>query len=274
MSSNTLLAVFPHPDDESSCSGTLAMAVDRGWRVVAAVATRGEAGEIADPSLATPKTLGEVREREMRAACQVLGIEEVRFLGYCDSGMAGTPENELITSFHRADPERVTGQIVELIRELRPQIVVTFEPFGVYGHPDHIATSRYTTQAFDLGGDPAAYPKTGEPYQPQRLYYTAFPMPWFRRVQDRIRSLNLDSSSLDQMRPVIEDNAEKVAAQITHEMDVSAYVQAKVESLACHRTQFTPHAPFFHMLKPEMADLMADEYFIQARPGEINPSFF
>lgn len=244
------------------------MAVDRGWRVVLAVATRGEAGEIADPSLATPETLGEVREREMRAACKLLGVEDVWFLNYCDSGMAGTPENELPTSLHRADPERVTGQILEMMRELRPQIVITFEPFGIYGHPDHVAVSRYTTRAFDIAGDSTVLPETGKAWQPQRLYYCAFPMPWFARVRERMRSLNLDASGFEQLSTHIKDNAEKVAAQITHEIDVSAYVEAKVSSLACHRTQLTPHAPFYHMLTPEMWDLLAREYFIQARPEE------
>jgi LmbE family N-acetylglucosaminyl deacetylase len=250
------------------------MAVDRGWRVVFAVATRGEAGEIADPSLATPDTLGQVREREMRAACKVLGIEDLRFLGYRDSGMAGTPENDLPASLHRAGAERVTDQIVALIREVRPQIVLTFEPFGIYGHPDHIAVSRYTTRAFDASGDPMAYPEAGNPWQPQRLYYSAFPMSWFARIRERMRSLDLDTRGLERLSTQIKDNAEKVAAQITHEVDVSAYIEAKVESLACHRTQFTPHAPFYHMLKPQMAELMAREYFIQARPEETGTGFF
>jgi LmbE family N-acetylglucosaminyl deacetylase len=272
--SPTLLAVFPHPDDESACSGTLALAADRGWRVVIAVATRGEAGEIADPSLATPDNLGAVREAEMRAACKVLGIEDVRFLGYRDSGMAGTPENELPTSLHRADPERVTGQLVGLIRELRPQIVLTFEPFGIYGHPDHIAVSRYTTQAFHLAADPTAFSETGEPWQPHGLYYCAFPLAWFNQILERMRALNLETSGLEQINAQIKDNAEKVADQITHEIDVSAYVDAKVASLACHRTQLTPHAPFYHLLKPQMVDLMAREYLIQAWPEEIKASIF
>lgn len=272
--SPTLLVVLPHPDDESSCSGTLAMAVDRGWRVVVAVATRGEAGEIADPSIATPATLGEVREREMRAACKVLGVEDVRFLGYCDSGMAGTPENELPASLHRADPKRVTGQIVGLIRDLHPQIVLTFEPFGIYGHPDHIAVSRYTTQAFHLAADPTAFSGTGKPWQPQFLCYCAFPIAWFNQILERMKLLNLDTSGLEQINAQIKDNAEKVAAQITHEIDVSAYVEAKVESLACHRTQLTPHAPFYHLLRPQLAELTAREYFIQAWPEEIMASIF
>jgi LmbE family N-acetylglucosaminyl deacetylase len=269
-----ILAIFAHPDDESACSGTLAMAVDRGWKVVLAVATRGEAGEIADSSLASPETLGKVREIELQAACEMLGIEQVRFLDYRDSGMAGTPENELPDSLFRADPRQVIGQITGLIRELCPQIVITFEPFGVYGHPDHIIISRCTTQAFDLAGDPGAFPDSGAPWKSQRLYYDALPVKWFKSILDRIQDLALDASVLEQMVTINRENLEKIDPQITHENDVSAYVDAKIDSLACHRTQLTSHSPFKNLLNPELRDLMAKEYFIQARPEETSVDFF
>jgi LmbE family N-acetylglucosaminyl deacetylase len=270
----SILAVFAHPDDESVCSGTLAMAVDRGWQVVLAVATRGEAGEIADPSLATPDTLGKVREIELKAACEVLGIEEVHYLDYCDSGMAGTQENDLPSSLFRADPWQVTGQITGLIRELRPQIVITFEPKGIYGHPDHIIISRCTTQAFNLAGDASAFPNSGIPWQPQRLYYSALPMKWFTSIHKRFGGLQLDTSGLEQMIAINRENPEKIDPQITHENDATPYVHQKIDSLACHRTQLTPHSPFKNLLKPELRDLMAQEFFIQARPEEIKAGFF
>jgi LmbE family N-acetylglucosaminyl deacetylase len=270
----TILAVFAHPDDESICSGTLAMAVDRGWQVHLAVATRGEAGEIAHPSLATPDTLGTVREIELKAACEVLGIEEVHFLDFCDSGMAGTQENDLPSSLFRADPWQVTGQITGLIRELRPQIVITFEPKGIYGHPDHIIISRCTTQAFDLAGDASAFPNSGTAWQPQRLYYSALPVKWFTSIQQRLRVLELDAGGVEQIIAINRENPEKIDPQITHENDATPYVQQKNDSLACHRTQLTPHSPFKNLLKAEMRDLMAQEFFIQARPEEIKAGFF
>jgi LmbE family N-acetylglucosaminyl deacetylase len=270
----TILAVFAHPDDESVCSGTLAMATDLGWRVIFVVATRGEAGEIADPSLATSETLGEVREIELKAACKVLGIEDVRFLGYRDSGMAGTPDNEMPNSLYHANPDQVTGQIIGLIRELQPQILITFEPHGVYGHPDHVIISRCTTRAFDLAGEPGSFTDSGKPWQPSRLFYSLLPEKWFRSIRTRLQTLQIDSLAVGQMIANARENPHKVDRQITHENDVTAYAQMKIDSLACHQTQLTPHSPFKNLLKPEMLDLMAQEFFIQARPEEIKEGFF
>jgi len=270
----TLLAIFAHPDDESSCSGTLAMAAARGWRVVLVSATKGEAGEISDPDLATPETISMVREKELIAACGVLGIDDVRFLGYCDSGMAGSIENDLNTSFINADPDTVTRQIIKIIREVRPELMITFEPFGGYGHPDHITISRHTTRAYDLAGDLNTYPDLGPSWQPTRLYYCAFPITWFKRIQNRLKVLGLVSAGFAQFSNQVIENSEKVETQITHEIDVSGFLETKAASLACHRTQLTPHAPFYHMLKPEMWEVVEHEFYIQARPQEPGTDFF
>jgi LmbE family N-acetylglucosaminyl deacetylase len=270
----TILAVFAHPDDESVCSGTLAMGVDLGWRVVLAVATRGEAGEIADSSLATPNTLGAVREIELKAACDVLGIEEVHYLGYRDSGMAGTPDNGLSQSLFHADPGQVTGRITRLVREFQPQIVITFEPYGIYGHPDHVIISRCTTRAFDLAGNPNEFPDSGEPWQPRRLYYSVLPQVWFKSIRERMQVLRLDTTGVEQVIDSLNENPHEVDRQITHKMDITAYAQVKIDSLACHLTQLTAHSPFKNLLKPEMRDLMVQEFFIQARPEQIEAGFF
>ncbi|MBA3739275.1 MAG: PIG-L family deacetylase, partial [Actinobacteria bacterium] len=146
----TLVTVFAHPDDETfSVGGSVAAAVDAGARVIAICATRGEVGEIADPTLATAETLGQVREAELRAACAELGVHDVRFLGYRDSGMDGTPENAHPRAFANAPDDEVVGAISAQLEELRPDVVVTFEPGGVYGHPDHIKVSRCATLAYD-----------------------------------------------------------------------------------------------------------------------------
>ena len=261
----TLLAITAHPDDETLCSGVLAMAAARGWRVALACATRGEAGEIAGDALATVETLGAVREEELRCACAQLGFEELFFLGYCDSGMAGTPLNDRPTSFTRADPETVVRQLVSLMRELRPQSVITFEPFGIYGHPDHIAISRYATEAFDRAADAEAFADSGRPWQPQTLYYGALPLSWIERIGERMVRAGLGTSGIEEMFEQIKGPAEAVAAQITHEVDVSAYVPRKTASLACHRTQLTDHALLTHLKKPMMADIIAREFYIEAR---------
>jgi len=131
----TLMAVFAHPDDESlGMGGTLARyGFDPDVRVVLVCATRGEAGEISDPHLATPDQLGLVREKELRCACRALGIDDLFLLGYRDSGMAGTPDNRDPRALVMVDADKVVGQIVAHIRRERPDVVVTFDETGAMG---------------------------------------------------------------------------------------------------------------------------------------------
>ena len=267
----TLLAIFAHPDDESGCSGTLAMAVARGWRVVFACATRGEEGEIADPVLATQENLWQVREREMRCALKVLGIDEVYFLDYCDSGMAGTPPNDNPKSFMQADSEMIHRQLVQLIRDIKPHTILTFEPYGVYGHPDHIAISKFTTDAFDLAGQSGAFPETGDPWQAQRLFYMAMSIDWFERARDLMAMMNLDTSGFENLAQYLKPALDR---QISHRLDVSEFVPRKMESLSCHRTQIGPNSAFYHLMKSEFHALHREESFIQVRPASPILDFF
>ncbi|HJO83917.1 MAG TPA: PIG-L deacetylase family protein [SAR202 cluster bacterium] len=125
----TLLAVFAHPDDEAFGSGgMLALNAAKGHCVALVTATRGEVGEISDTALATPENLGQVREGELRAAADALGVEDLTILGYRDSGMDGTDDNANPTALANADENEVVGSLVEIIRRLRPDAVVTFDP--------------------------------------------------------------------------------------------------------------------------------------------------
>jgi len=139
MSANaTLLAIFAHPDDEVfRCGGTLALLSGRGVRVQVLTATRGQAGSCGDPPLCSPQELGAVREAELRCACQALGIEAPRLLDYQDGILAEVNEDEAV------------AQIMAVLRELQPQVLLTWPPHGLSGHPDHIAISRWATRAFD-----------------------------------------------------------------------------------------------------------------------------
>ena len=130
------------------------MLADRGARITMICATNGDVGEISDPSLATPETLGQVRREEMRRAMDVTGIADVRFLGYRDSGMQGTEDNEHPDSLLQAEPSRVVSQVVEVIRETRPDVVLTHDPTGGYGHPDHVTIQRHVTEALFPGRRP------------------------------------------------------------------------------------------------------------------------
>src|SRR5207249_130525 len=157
MSELRVLATYGHPDDEGQATGTLARLLQRGAQVTLLCATRGEVGEISDLSLATPETLQYVRELELRAAMAQIGLSDVRFLPYRDSGMAGTPENEDPRALHAQPAETVVGDLVRLIRDVRPHVVLTWEPGGGYGHPDHIAVHKHTVAAFEAAGDAAQF---------------------------------------------------------------------------------------------------------------------
>lgn len=258
-----LLAVFAHPDDEAAISGTLAFYSKQGALVTLACATRGEAGEISDPSLATPDNLGQVREAELRCACDLLGISSLRLLDYCDSGMEGTPENSIPTAFIQADPEEVRYKFVKLFREVKPHVVITFEPQGWYGHPDHVMVSRYTTEAFHLAGDPVAFPEAGQPWQPQRLYYAAFLREYLKKLVDYGREQGKDVSNFDNS---MLDEPDPLSGQVTHVMDVREFLEIKRTVVYCHRTQFDEDSIFSDIPAEVARDLWGNEYFIQAEP--------
>jgi LmbE family N-acetylglucosaminyl deacetylase len=258
-----LMAVFAHPDDEGAVAGTLARYAQEGAQVILVCATRGEAGEISDPSLATPENLGSVREEELRCACAAIGISDLHLLGYCDSGMEGTEENALATAFIQANPDKVKSELVKIMRETRPQVVITFEPFGWYGHPDHIATGQYATETFRLAGDPAAYPEAGKPWQPARLFHAALLHDFFEPMIDYAREHGLNHDFPDQFPT---DREEVLTAQITHRLNVAPYREAKLAAMECHRTQFGDDHIFRQVPQEIMRDANRYEYFIQVEP--------
>lgn len=170
-----LLAVLAHPDDESfGMGGTLARYADEGVDVHIAIATDGVAGSVAGGYEHTLKELAAVRRRELDEAIGILG-GTLHMLGYRDSGYIGDPANQHPEAFINSDFTEATGRVVALIRQIRPQVVVTHDETGGYFHPDHIYCWKITHAAFEAASDPQRYPEIGPaPYQPQRLYYTAF----------------------------------------------------------------------------------------------------
>ncbi len=175
ISSRRLLAVLAHPDDESfGIGGTLARYADEGVDVHIAIATDGVAGSVIPGYEHTLAELAAVRRRELDEAIAILGATLHTF-GYRDSGYIGDPANKHPEAFINADDVEATGRVVALIRQIRPQVVITHDETGGYYHPDHIHCWKITTAAFHMAGDPAQYPDIGPaPYQPQRLYYTGF----------------------------------------------------------------------------------------------------
>jgi len=262
-----LMAIFAHPDDEGAIAGTLAHYAQNGTEVTLVCATRGEVGEISDPNLATPETLGEVRAQELNTACAILGIQRLKLMDYRDSGMNGTAENEVPRALVQADPDEVIGKIVGLIRELKPDVVVTFEPFGWYGHPDHIAVYKWVTAAYPLVGDAAAYPEAGYPWQPQRLYYAVIPFSRFQgMIKDAVASGYIDGGGFGDSEP--QESQIKAEQEVTHIIDIHAIFDTKQEAMAAHRTQFGEDHMFSRIPRDMMLKASGDEHFIQV---ELSP---
>jgi len=260
----SILAVFAHPDDEAfGTGGTLACYADAGADVYLVCATRGEAGEISDPSFATPETLGEVREGELRCAAETVGVKELIFLDYRDSGMAGTPENDHPDAFINAPGEEVVPRLVGIIRRLRPDIVVTFEPDGGYGHPDHIAIHQHTVAAFHSAGNPEEFPEHGPVWQAKRLFYTSIPRSFFLEMRKQMEDLGLDTSDFERFD---DPNVGWPDELVNVSINVTDSVEEKWGALECHRTQFGPANLFRRLPDEKVKILMSVEHFALAWP--------
>lgn len=248
------IAAFAHPDDETfSVGGTLARAVQEGWRVTAVCATRGEVGEIAPGTDATPETLGAVRERELRAACAALGVTDVRFLGYRDSGMDGTPENADGRAYMNAPAEAVVGRLAAIFGEDPPAVVFTFDESGIYGHPDHKAVHRHATAAFDRAAAPGA-----------RLLYTAIPKSVATLIGDMLRAAGVEDALPGDFGVPDED--------VDIRADVSAFAEAKRRAVVAHATQVQEWQA--HLSEAQRMRMLGTEYFQVARgprPGGDDP---
>ena len=252
----TLLVCLAHPDDEIlSSGGTIATLAGRGVRVVLVCATRGEAGQIARPELATPETLGAVREQELLCAARQLGIAEVIFLDYLDSGMAGSSENERPEAFINAPAEEIISHLQQIMRRTKPQVVLTFAPYGGYGHPDHITIHQHTVAAFDA--------LTADSWQPRRLVYQLIPTFFFEQMRDMIAAHGGDVSDFD----LTEHQGKRWPDdQIHFIVDVTEQVKAKEAAWNCHATQFGPNSRFRRLPREAMMQLLSKEYFALAQP--------
>ncbi len=262
----TLLGIYAHPDDEIlGPGGALARYAASGARVGLVIATRGEAGEIARPGTATPETLPQVREQEMRCSARALGIHDLIFLGYRDSGMAGTPENDHPDALVNAPDAEAAGRLVAIIRRLRPHVVLTFEPYGGYGHPDHIAINRHTLAALRAAADPRQYPGAGEPWRVARLFYPLLPDELILEMKARVAAAGGDISGYDEL--VDGRRAAGVPNYEAHAvLDVSAFNEQKWAAWNCHQTQFGPNSRFRRLPDSEMQELLSREYFNLAQP--------
>ena len=248
LSTLTVLAVFAHPDDEGfGCGGTLAALVAGGHRVTLVCATNGDVGEISDPALATPESLPSVRQGELRAAMDLTGIQDVRFLNYRDSGMPGWDDNDHPRSLFQAPEDTVVQQVEAVIREINPDLVITHDPTGGYGHPDHVTICRRTEVAVER-----CRHDTGP-----LLYYVCFPRSFFQSMWNKMVELGLRP-------PFSADDTEALGTpdeEVTTVLDVGRYVAIKKESLERHRTQIERDGPFTKLPEDYMREVMSSEFF-------------
>jgi N-acetyl-1-D-myo-inositol-2-amino-2-deoxy-alpha-D-glucopyranoside deacetylase len=193
------------------------------------------------PEEETRPRLGEIRREELRAACAALGVDEVHFLGYHDSGMAGEPSNDDPRSFWKADMNEAVGRLVERIRAFRPHVVVTYDANGGYGHPDHIQTHRATVLAVEAAYLPKLYPDAGEPWRVSKLYYTAFPIGAARHVVEVARQMGAPPPFGD--TPVEELDFVTRDELVTTTVDVSDQIERKQAALRAHHSQITDDFP-------------------------------
>jgi LmbE family N-acetylglucosaminyl deacetylase len=262
-----LLACFAHPDDEAfPVGGLLAKNVAEGRRVRLVTTTLGEEGEIRQEGSATKETLGEIRRIELSCAVRALGLESHELLEYRDSGMAGWDANNHPKAYINASDDVVVGRLVREIREFRPQVILTFEPGGLYGHPDHIAISKHATQAFDLASDPAAFPEQITDglklHTPQRLFYSARPKGFRLEWAEKLRAAGEDWP-LPSPEQLVHGNPPE---EIHLTLDLSEHMETKMACIISHRTQVAPSWPY-HRVPREIAEwVIGREYYIRARP--------
>lgn len=263
-----VLAIYGHPDDEGQATGTLAAFVAAGNAVTVLCATRGEVGEISDPALSTPETLWYTRELELRAAMAQIGVGDVRFLDFRDSGMVGTPENEDARCLHQQPASVAVPAVLAVIRDVRPHFVFTWQPDGGYGHPDHIAIHRHTVAAFEACGDASAYPETGAAWTPERLYWGARTMRQFATVRFEMERRGLLSEPMNQdIRARMLAALEAPEPQASVAVDTREFVAMRRRAAGMHRSQFGENSMWAKIPDDLVAQVWGEERFYQARPG-------
>ncbi|MEV4255052.1 N-acetyl-1-D-myo-inositol-2-amino-2-deoxy-alpha-D-glucopyranoside deacetylase [Spirillospora sp. NPDC049652] len=276
-----ILFVHAHPDDESIGTGaTMAKYAAEGAHVTLVTCTLGEEGEVIPDELrhlAADKEdrLGEFRIAELAAACAALGVADHRFLGgpgrWRDSGMMGAATNDHPRCFWRADPDEAAGELAEIVREVRPQVVVSYDDRGNYGHPDHIQAHRVTRRAFELAADPSFAGGGREPWRVAKLYAYATPRTVLVRAIAVMREARLPFprvATLDELGSGVPDDL------ITTVVDARPYLPAKLAALRAHRTQITvapsETGPFFALSNNLGQQAFGTEYFVLLE-GERGP---
>ena len=261
------MTVHAHPDDESiTTGGMLARCAAAGVVTCLVTCTDGRYGPVSpDLGLApSPDDLASLRSAELRAAAASLGVGQVRQLGYHDSGMTGSPQNKSAQSLWSAPVDGVVGRVVEIIRAFRPHVVVTYDPFGGTGHPDHIAAHRITVLAVEAAAEEHAYAANGGPWTVRRLFYPVFPVSAMQAFIDaalhRGEPHPMGGASANEINYTRPDEL------VTHRVDIASVYERKRAGLMEHRTQVGRHYP--QLYRSALARRLHEHFRIAVeRPG-------
>ena len=261
------LFVHAHPDDETINNGvTMAQLVDDGVAVTLVTCTRGEEGEVLIPDLAylasnAEDGLGAHREIELAQAMKELGVQDHRFLGqageFRDSGMIGSVQNDNANCFWRTDVEKAAMKLAAIIDEIKPQVMVTYDEFGGYGHPDHIQTHRVAMRAADLAG-----------WNIQKIYWNIMPKSVVAQGMAAMKEQGSDffgTDNIDEL-PFVKDDS-----FVTTVIHAPNQVDKKMAAMKAHATQISLDGPFFALSNNLGVQVFGDEYYTLVRGEKSGP---
>lgn len=266
-----LLLVHAHPDDETINNGvTMAKYAEAGTAVTLVTCTRGEEGEVLVTELANLASdkddkLGEHREIELKDAMAQLGINDFRFLGtpnkkWRDSGMMGTPQNERDDVFWQADLDEASLELVKIILEIKPQVLITYDEFGGYGHPDHIKAHRVAMRATELAAE--------QGWQVSKIYWNTMPRSVIQMGIEKMKEVGSDffgAQSADDLPFAKPDEL------VTTVVNAPEYVPQKLAAMKAHATQISVDGPFFALSNNLGLSVWGDEYYTLVKGEKAAP---
>ena len=270
-SAKRLLLVHAHPDDETINNGvTMAKYAADGVAVTLVTCTRGEEGEVLVESLinlASSKDdkLGEHREVELKDAMHELGIKDFRFLGspnkkWRDSGMMGTPQNDRKDVFWQADLDEAAGELVKIILETKPQVLITYDEFGGYGHPDHIKANQVAMRAAEIASQ--------QGWQISKIYWNTMPKSVIQMGIDKMKEVGSEffgAESADDLPFAKPDEL------VTSVVKAPEYVPQKLAAMKAHATQISVDGPFFALSNNLGLSVWGDEYYTLVKGESAGP---
>jgi len=269
--SKRLLLVHAHPDDETINNGvTMAKYAAEGVQVTLVTCTRGEEGEVLVESLANLASsrddkLGEHREIELKNAMEYLGIKDFRFLGspnkkWRDSGMIGTAQNERKDVFWQADLTEAAQELVKIILEIKPQVLITYDEFGGYGHPDHIKAHQVAMLAAELASN--------QGWKISKIYWNTMPKSVIQMGIDKMKEVGSSFFGADSVEDLPFAKPDELVTSVIKAPD---YVEKKLEAMKAHETQISIDGPFFALSNNLGLSVWADEYYTLVKGEKSKP---